>query len=76
MEVGPKNAVLVIKKAEKSDEGPYKLQLENENGSATVDTKVKVLSEYHFSVFIFNAKYDTAEHNQVYTFRWISCWYR
>ena len=46
MEVGPKNAVLIVKKAEKSDEGPYKVQLENEHGSNSADTKVNVLSKY------------------------------
>ena len=50
MEVGPKNVVLIIKKAEKSDEGPYKVELENDQGSTTAETKVKVLSEYY--VFI------------------------
>ena len=46
MEVGPKNAVLIVKKAERSDEGPYKVELENEQGSTTADTNVKVLSKY------------------------------
>ena len=46
MEVGPKNAVLIVKKAERSDEGPYKVELENDQGSTTADTNVKVLSKY------------------------------
>ena len=51
MEVGPKNAVLIVKKAERSDEGPYKVELENEQGSTTADTNVKVLSKYKKYVY-------------------------
>ena len=40
-----------MKKAERSDEGPYKVELENEQGSTTADTNVKVLSKYKKYVY-------------------------
>lgn len=42
MDVGERHAILTIKNAEKTDEGPYRLQLENELGQDSAVIKVDV----------------------------------
>ena len=45
MEVTPKHAVLTIKKADKNDEAPYRVEMENPAGKDKADLKTKVKEE-------------------------------
>ncbi len=52
IEVGPRHAYLTIKKAEKKDDGPYRLVLENELGMDSAVIKIQINGEIflHYSI--------------------------
>ena len=46
VEVGPRHAFLTIRKADKNDDGPYRLQLENDLGSDSAMIKIQINGEW------------------------------
>ena len=42
MEVTPKHAVLTVKEADKDDEAPYRVEMENPSGKDKADLKAEV----------------------------------
>lgn len=47
VEVGPRHAFLTIKKADKKDDGPYRLVLDNELGSDSAVIKIQINGKYN-----------------------------
>ena len=45
MEVTPKHAVLTVKEAEKDDEAPYRVEMENPSGKDQADLKAEITNK-------------------------------
>ena len=57
MEVTPKHAVLTVKKTDKDDEAPYRVEMENPSGKDQADLTAKVKDKdckfHHFFQIYF-----------------------
>ena len=66
MEVTPKHAVLTVKKADKNDEAPYRVEMENPAGKDKADLKAKVKAkDSKYDRILQNAFYNLAEREKV-----------
>ena len=59
MEVTPKHAILTVKKADKDDEAPYRVEMENPSGKDNADLKGEVNDKEGMLCIIYlSSKFD------------------